>query len=671
MTSNAISALMLAVAIAAIVGGIVAVLSYPETSQTADNTETIENIDTNLTELRSETAAAYDTLDGLAGSLEQVNSQLSEMSTTGSMDESMANNMAESIAKSLAENMAEHMDKRMGEKMTESMDEHMGEKMTESMDESMAEKMDESMAEPAMMAGPPPGDPVQFILNFPLDQHPLPLPPFDMDNGNAIYEVVIPYLGSWIHQEVTPHFGDPALAFRYVTIILNSGFDATAPYHESAVGVYSRIDRLPASESETFYNHNVATIYAVYRDALAFDPQYTERWRSMMTSVGLDPDDNTGLDLDCSQQQSLDSPVAIGNFAGKCVLDGRWHDGFNQSGEDTPSGVPFQDSTNYAPVNTPKELVDPSRWQPLVQSIRDGKFAAQQYITPQWANTELYSDLDPRSVRAPAPVASNHENAEAYKAQADSVLERSSQLTDEQKMKAEFFDNKARETLFFPAVEIYPSVMEFLQVDFLVHMAEFDAGVLVWQEKTRYDAVRPVTAIHHLYGDEPVPTWGKGGSGSEMIPAGFWQSYMPTSDHPEYPSATACFCSARADAWRLFTGSDIISDVTLPNGETAPGYVGVRPAGSSVMEPGITPVNDVTIKFDSWTQYEEECADSRVYSGVHFRDAVDASLEMCGVAGETAYEYWTTLMDGTAPLRDPSQPQSLDPMLDEPHFTGR
>ena len=229
--------------------------------------------------MRSETAAAYDTLDGLAGSLEQVNSQLSEMSMAESMNESMADNMAESIAESLAENMAdrmaEHMDKNMADKMDKYMDKSMDEKMTESMDErmadkmdkSMADKMDKSMAEPAMMAGPPPGDPVQFILNFPLDQHPPPLPPFDMDNGNAIYEVVIPYLGSWIHQEVTPHFGDPSLAFRYVTIILNSGFDATAPYHESAVGVYSRVDRLPASESETFYNHNVATIYAVYRDA--------------------------------------------------------------------------------------------------------------------------------------------------------------------------------------------------------------------------------------------------------------------------------------------------------------------------------------------------------------------------------------------------------------------
>ena len=65
----------------------------------------------------------------------------------------------------------------------------------------------------------------------------LPLPPFDMANGNAIFGVIIPNLGTWIHQEVSPHFADPSLSFRYVTLILNAGYDATAPYHETAVGV--------------------------------------------------------------------------------------------------------------------------------------------------------------------------------------------------------------------------------------------------------------------------------------------------------------------------------------------------------------------------------------------------------------------------------------------------
>ena len=82
---------------------------------------------------------------------------------------------------------------------------------------------------------------------------------------------------------------------------------------------------------------------------MAFDPDRAPQWRAMMTNNGLDPDDNTGLDLDCSQTHQLDSPIAIGNLASKCVLEARWSDGFNHFGDETP-GEPFRDTTGYSPV---------------------------------------------------------------------------------------------------------------------------------------------------------------------------------------------------------------------------------------------------------------------------------------------------------------------------------
>ena len=443
----------------------------------------------------------------------------------------------------------------------------------------------------------------------------LPLPPFDMANGNAVFGLIIPNLGTWIHQEVSPHFADPALSFRYVTLILNAGYDATAPYHETAVGVYSRVENRPASESEDSTNINIASVYAVYRLALEFDPDRTPQWRAMLTNNGLDPDDSTGLNLDCSQTHSLDSPIAIGNLAGKCVLEGRWSDGFNHFGDETP-GQPFRDTTGYEPVNSANELVDPSRWQPLTKQLREGTWVSQQFTAPQWAVTEPYSDIDPRDYRAPPPFASDHAFPAEYKAQADEVLEAVAGLTDEQKMLVEYFDNKARETLFFPAVEALPDTMDFWQLDFMLHIAQFDAGIVAWQEKARYDAVRPVTAVQYLYGDENVRTYGIGSDTLRFIPASQWDSYAPTGDHPEYPSATSCFCAAQAQAWRNYLGvGDTIPDVTLPNGEVVDGYTGVRPAGSSIHEPGITPAEDVVITYDTWTEYERDCADSRVWGG--------------------------------------------------------
>lgn len=483
--------------------------------------------------------------------------------------------------------------------------------------------------------------------------------PADMRNVNVVFNVIIPYLGSWLHEDVTPYFADPSIAFRYVTLILNAGYDATAPYHPTAVGVYSNIDNRPAAEYADDQNINTAIMHAVYRLALEFDPDKKDRWDQMMTSIGLDPNDARGLGLDCSQaNHDLSDPVIIGNFAGKCVLEGRQHDGFNYLGSYAPSGsypiIP--DTTGYKTVNTASELVDPSRWQPLV--TRNGE---QQFVTPQWANTQPYTvGLDPRSIRADAPTSSNYANMQAYKAQADEVLNAVADLTQRQKMIAEFFDNKAREVLFFPPVEVNDRTLrtaDFFRLDFMLHIAQFDAGIVAWQEKARFDAVRPITAIQYLYADDQVRTFDGG-----TVQGSQWTPYVDTGDHPEYPSATACFCAAQAEAWKQFYGgSDDIPTVTI-GGQTVPGYVGALPAGSSVYEPGM-PAQPVQLSYAKWSEYVKDCGDSRVWGGLHFRSAVDESIEICTDIGSKAYDYFEALLAGTAtsPL-PPATQLSYDPL---------
>lgn len=45
----------------------------------------------------------------------------------------------------------------------------------------------------------------------------------------------------------------------------------------------------------------------------------------------------------------------------------------------------------------------------------------------------------------------------------------------------------------------------FVQADFLANLAAYDAGIVIWQEKARWNAVRPFSAISHIYGDECAP----------------------------------------------------------------------------------------------------------------------------------------------------------------------
>ena len=490
---------------------------------------------------------------------------------------------------------------------------------------------------------------------------------FDLENGlapEAWFIHVDEWIASW-----NPLGNDASTFFGISIIIDNVGFDAVAPYHPTAVGIYSRIENRPASESETNLNPNLAVTHAYYQVLIKIAPERADVWRQVVEQLGLDPDDTSGLDLNCNQKHNLYSPVAIGNLAAKCVIEGRQHDGFNRFGYET-GGERMADTTGFTTVNTPYELVDPSRWQPLVVQAGGhlGKYAAQHFVTPQYANTEPYSGLDPRSHRVPPPIYSNHEYADLYKAQTDEVLELTAHLNDTQKVLIEFFDNKARPE---PVFQLSPKLAEIISQLFLTDMAQFDAGILAWQEKARYDAVRPVTAIGYLYGDEPVKVTSMARSVMSEIPANQWYSYVTTGDHPEYPSGTTCYCAAFAETARLYTGSDTIYDYQLPNGEILPGYTVEIEAGSSLYEPGITPAEDMIISFGSWTEYEQKCANSRVLGGVHFKAAVDEAINLCRAAAQPAYEYWQSLMNGTAPVRSPAQPLDLDPLLDIPHWTGR
>ena len=69
------------------------------------------------------------------------------------------------------------------------------------------------------------------------------------------------------------------------------------------------------------------------------------------------------------------------------------------------------------------------------------------------------------------------------------------------------------------AVQNHLGPADFARVDFLSMLAAIDSSIVTWQEKWRYDAVRPVSAIQHVYGDELVTAWGGPGMGTMEIPA--------------------------------------------------------------------------------------------------------------------------------------------------------
>ncbi|MBQ4879982.1 vanadium-dependent haloperoxidase [Pseudoalteromonas luteoviolacea] len=465
---------------------------------------------------------------------------------------------------------------------------------------------------------------------------------FDFDKDNGALDVV-----GWgsldeLKEHVSANYGDASLLFRFGVLITNAWYDASAPYHPTAVGVYSHLGRRPAEEA-TNRNINTAVIYASYRVLNSFMPTYKASWRKMLLDIGLDPDNNS---------TDLNTPIGIGNAAGFAVVAGRQFDGMNQEGDTNKqyNPMPYADYTQYKPLNTAYKLKSPSHWQPDMQRKGLGLYKIQQFVTPQFALAEPYSYDDPNDFEVPPPYNSNFKNKRAYRKQAKDVLAASANLTDEQKIKAELFDDKFRSLSYSLSSNIGPrnlSLLEFIQIGFMTNLAAFDAGIFVWQEKYRFDAVRPFSAIRKLYKDESVQAWGGPGKGTVSMQGEEWHSYLEEADHPEYPSATACFCNAHAQSLRKYFGDDNMV------------YYLPIPAGSSRVEPGVTPKNDIVISYNNWTDFAKECGQSRVWGGVHFQAAVDQSAEVCPVFGDLAYEYVSALVDGSAKLRAPSQGRPL------------
>jgi hypothetical protein len=425
-------------------------------------------------------------------------------------------------------------------------------------------------------------------------------------------------------------------------------FDAVAPYHETAVGVHSRIRRRPAGESATNRNMNIAAIYAQYQLVKEILPGRVAPMRQLMTALGLDPDDDS---------VNPTSPVGIGNIAGRSVFAARKRDGMNFLGDEGGRRYnprPWADYTGYRPVNTAFELTDPSRWQPQLHAHNRrrvgggpgdlGIWVTQHMVTPQLRLVKPHIFRHPRQFDVPPPRHTDHTRPRDYKRSVDEILEASAALTDRQKVFTEVMDNKlwgighsgiviARKHDRNGELGVHGWAEAIL-----THLlATFDPLIVVWHHKVRYDAVRPASAVRHVYGRRRVTAWGGPGRGTvHDIRADEWASYLPVGDHPEYPSGSTTICSSAAQCARRLFGDDVL-DWTFT----------VR-AGATRTEPGLVPANDIEMHFPTWTDFTDTCARSRVWGGVHFSKTVQRSIALGEQFGDMAHEFVQRHMRGEA-----------------------
>ncbi|HEX8067872.1 MAG TPA: vanadium-dependent haloperoxidase [Thermoleophilaceae bacterium] len=397
----------------------------------------------------------------------------------------------------------------------------------------------------------------------------------------------------------------PPMVARALAIVHTCMYDAWAAYDARAVGTRLGSALRRPRRQRTRESKSKAISFAAYRAAVDLLPgSKATVFDPLMNRLGYDPGD---------QSIKLGGPSGIGNLAALAVLDARHRDGSNQLGQarNGVRGVPYSDYTGYAPVNAPMNLLepfdraavrDPSRWQPLTYLNRAGVQVTPAFVGPHWYRVKpfaLRSSHQFRSRRGPAKFGTRR-----YTTQCEKVFGAERRLTDRQVAIAEYWADGPNSELppgHWNLFAQYVShrdrhdVDEAVKLFFALTNAVFDAGIVAWDSKRAFDSVRPITAIRTELA-----------SGGDWLP--YQPSWFPTPPFPEYLSGHSCFSAAGAEVLRRFTGSDRF------------GASATRRAGSSLVEPGVTPLEDVTLRWRTFSEAADEAGMSRRYGGIHFED---------------------------------------------------
>ena len=213
-----------------------------------------------------------------------------------------------------------------------------------------------------------------------------------------------------------------------------------------------------------------------------------------------------------------------------------------------------------------------------------------------------------------------------------------------------------------------------------------DADIAAYGAKRAYDSVRPATAIPLLFRGKTVKMWSgpakctpepgsrvcthkpwvePGSSvctykpwvepGSRVCTykpwvekdGGQWIPYQPatspTPASPEYVSETSAESAAAARVLALFTGSDRF------------GYSMPVEKGSSRIEPGITPTQPLTLKWETFTEAADDAGLAGRYAGIHFAAADLAGRKLGRLAADRAFARAQLYFSGTLTPRAAEQ----------------
>lgn len=496
----------------------------------------------------------------------------------------------------------------------------------------------------------------------------------------------------------------PTIAARAMAMVHTAIYDAWASFDRVANRVSADAEgdnaslegALPATEA----NLTKAMCFAAFTVLCDLYPDQKAMFSEIMVKrYGLNPNGDGS------------TAAEIGLDAGQDMIAARANDGSNQQGN-------YASTVQYTPVNPDGEhLTDMDRWTP--ENVPNLS-ADQMFLTPHWGKVDGFaigktvdgqndmSKLTPPgperflmdaykgsvldlqnhtlTLSADAVIDGVHHSQgdvvtiskamigvvinEGYIAQAQQVVDISANLTDKQKVIAEFWEDGAGTsyppgTAMFMAEYVSARDGNSLSSDAKLFMtmanAQLDASIAAWEAKLSFDYCRPVRAIRclgelGLIGEEGVDevtgqrghvvrAWaGTDADGNSLgvrtILATNFVTYQqpgadPSPPFAEYVSGHSTFSASGAKVLALITGSDYFG-----------GTVQID-AHASRFEPG-SPVNDVTLHWETFSETAQQSGISRLYGGIHFNDGNQHGLALGADVGQAAYDLAQSYINGIA-----------------------
>lgn len=481
----------------------------------------------------------------------------------------------------------------------------------------------------------------------------------------------------------------PTVTTRAMFMVHTAMYDAWSVYDDVAqpVELISGMRRMQSDRTAS--NKEAAVAQAAYQTLVNLYPEFEANTRSFETMLriqGFEPD---------NEISEIFEPSDIGLMAARSVINARKFDGSNQENgyEDVVSdqypnlyepqnhpvlngpGTPQFAEGKWQPLRVPTGSLIDEKGNPIINDELANSFEDQLFTTPHWGAVTPFALVSGDQFRpAPPPIPGSKEpyedsrgttgtNDEIYRLHVDEILKISANLTDEQKVIAEYWaDGPRSETppghwnalAHGVSERDRHSIDEDVKFYFALNAALFDAGIATWDAKRHYDYIRPISAIQNEFAGEVIEAWGGPNEGTQMISGEKWKPYQQsdfvTPPFAEYVSGHSAFSAAAATVFTEFTGSEQYYDGQTVlyfsdfNSDGVPDLLGqhVVPIHGNLFEQ--SPSSVVVLTWATFEEAADEAGLSRLYGGIHFVEGDLNGRKLGREVGNSAFtlasNYW-------------------------------